>query len=142
MMSAPAASACIDLLEALRFDLDRHLRLRRLHPLHGLATPPARRTWLSLISTPSSSPARWLVPRAGADRVLLQRAQRRRRLARVEHRDPAAAGVDESARERGDSRESLQEIERGALGGQHRRRQPAQLGDDVAGLAAFAVRDA
>ena len=46
----------------------------------------------------------------------------------------AAAGrVDEPARERGDAGQPLQEIERRPLGGQHRRRGPAHLGDDVPG---------
>jgi hypothetical protein len=40
---------------------------------------------------------------AGADRVFLQRAQRRRRLARVEDGDAPAARLDESPRHRGDA---------------------------------------
>ena len=59
---------------------------------------------------------------AGAHRVLLQRAQRRRRLARVEDRDAAAGRVDEPARARRDAREPLQEVERRALADEQRAR--------------------
>src|SRR6185295_17140838 len=69
----------------------------------------------------------------------LERAQRRRRLARVEDGDRPAGGVHELARERGDAREPLQEIEGGALRGQHRRRLAVQARDDVPRLAAVAV---
>ena len=54
----------------------------------------------------------------------------------------AAGRVDEPPRERRDAGEPLQEIERRALGRQHRRRRAAHLRDDVAGLAPIAVVDA
>ena len=66
---------------------------------------------------------------AGAHRVLLERAQRRRRLARVEDGDAAAGGVDEPARQRRDAGQPLQEIERGPLGRQQRARRARDLGD-------------
>ena len=62
------------------------------------ATPPASRMWLSLIRIASYEPDAMVRAAAGADRVLLERAQRRRRLARVEDRDAAAGGVDEAPR--------------------------------------------
>ena len=142
MMSAPAAIAASTSVEALRLDLDRHFLPRRLHPLARLrATPPARRTWLSLIRMPSSSPTRWLRAAAGAHRILLQRAQRRRGLARVEDRDLPAGRVDEAPRQRRDAGQPLQEIERGSFGRQHRGRRAADLRDDGAGLARDRRRD-
>ena len=76
---------------------------------------------------------------AGADGVLLQHAQRRRRLAGVEDRDAAAGRVDEPARPRRDAGEPLQKIERGALADQQRARGADDLGDLVTGAAGVAV---
>ena len=52
---------------------------------------------------------------ARPDGVLFQHPQRRGRLPRVEDRDGSAARLDEPARARGDAREPLKKIERGAL---------------------------
>ena len=76
---------------------------------------------------------------ARRDRVLLERAQRRRRLARVEDRDAAGRGVDEQARACGDAREPLQEIERRAFADEQRPRARVDGGDRVARAARLAV---
>ena len=52
-------------------------------------TPPASRTWLSLIRMPVVQAAAMIDAAAGAHGVLLERAQQRRRLARVEDDDAA-----------------------------------------------------
>ena len=60
---------------------------------------------------------------AAANRVLLERAQPGRRLAGVEDRRAGARDrVDVAARERGDSGEAAEEIERRALAGEDRAR--------------------
>ena len=76
---------------------------------------------------------------AGADGVLLERAQRRRRLARVEDGDAAAGGVDEPARARGDAREPLQKVERGPFADEQRPRGADHLGDLLARAAGVAI---
>ena len=63
-MSAPASAASAASATALRLDFNRQARAlrrarRRRRPS---ATPPASRTWLSLIRTRSYSPKRWFVP--------------------------------------------------------------------------------
>ena len=59
---------------------------RRRAASTAFVTPPARRTWLSLISTQVVEAEAVVRAAAHAHGVLLQRAQRRRRLARVEDR--------------------------------------------------------
>ncbi len=76
---------------------------------------------------------------ARAHRVLLERAKRRRRLARVEHDDPAVGRVDVAPRQRGDPRQALQEIERRPLRRQHQSGRALDLGGHRTGLAAIAV---
>ena len=84
-------------------------------------------------------PAAMVRAGAGADGVFLERTERRRGLARVEDGDRAAGRVDETARQRGDAGEPLDEVQGGALRGQHRGGLAAQLRDDGARLAAIAV---
>src|SRR5205823_14320728 len=76
---------------------------------------------------------------AGPHGVFLQRPQERRRLARIEDRDSAAARVDERARPRRHSRQPLQEIERRAFADEQRTRGTDDLGDLFAGAARIAV---
>ena len=59
---------------------------------------------------------------ARPDGVLFQHPQRRGRLPRVEDRDGSAARLDEPARARGDAREPLKKIERGAFADEQRPR--------------------
>ena len=115
---ASASSTCARLCASISIGSPgRYFRVRSTAAL----TPPASLMWLSLISTASNSPARWLAAPPGAHRVFLDRAKRRRGFSRVEHGDPPARRVDESARARRDAREPLEKIERGALRGQQRR---------------------
>ncbi len=96
------------------------------------AMPPATATWLSLISTASSRPKRWLPPPPTARRISPPRAGpawscacRRSRRVRPRRRDDAAGGG-------GDAAEVAEEVERRALAGQQPARRPLQRRDDVA----------
>ena len=120
------------------------LRLRRAGPgcrararATAASTPPASRTWLSLIRIASKRPTRWFVPPPAATAyfssarsvgVVL-------RVSRTVMRPPAAS--TNCARPRGDARQPLEEVQRRALGrqqrargaGDHRRsRRPARSG--------------
>ena len=89
---------------------------------------PAR--WLSLTSTASERPARWLVPAAGAHGRLLEGAQARRGLAGVEDLRPRVALVgrrDEARGQGRDTREVAQEVERRPLGGEDRSQRARHL---------------
>ena len=79
------------------------------------STPPASRDVVVLDQHRVEQSDAMVGGAAGAHRVFLERAQRRRGLSRVEHGDPPARRVDESARARRDAREPLEKIERGAL---------------------------
>src|SRR5690606_28025052 len=77
---------------------------------------------------------------ADGDRVLLEVAQTRRRLAGVEDRRPAAGdGVDEAPGHRRDAGQALQEVQRDALAGEDRRGIAVDRRDDRAGLELGAV---
>src|SRR5207344_1802963 len=79
---------------------------------------------------------------AAGDGVLLERAQPRRRLARVEHaRTRAVHGVDVAARERGDSGEAAEEVQRDALAREDRALGAAHPGDDRGRLDDVPVAD-
>ena len=85
------------------------------------AIPPAAAMWFSLIRIASYSPARWLLAPPGRHRRLLQRAQPRGRLARVQHPRPRALHLARRARRhRGHARQVGEEVQRGALGAQQR----------------------
>ena len=129
----------LDVGEALRLDLDQHLLAGRLHPLDGFGDAAGEPDVVVLDQDAVVEAGAMVAAAAGAHRVLLERAQRRRRLARVEHGDPVRGGVDETPRQRGDARQALQEVERGPLRRQHQRRRAADLGGDVARLAPIAV---
>ena len=73
MMSAPAATRLVDLLEALRLDLDRHLLARRLHLAHRLRDAAAEPDVVVLDQDPVVQPGAMVRAAAGADRVLLER---------------------------------------------------------------------
>ncbi len=76
---------------------------------------------------------------AGADGILFEHAQRRRRLSRVEDRDASACRFDELPRSRRDPRQPLQEIEGGALRDKQRPRGTDDFGRFLAGSTARAV---
>ena len=71
--------------------------------------------------------------------VLLQDAHQRRRLARVEDGDVTGGRIDELSRERGDSREPLNEVERRALADEQRLGTASHLSDGCAWRAQRAV---
>ena len=122
MMSAPAAARRPP-AQALRLDLDRHRRgFAAASAPPRCTTPPASRTWLSLISMPSSRPKRWLTP-PPARTAYFSSARSSGVVLRVSRTVMRPAGrVDELPRQRGDAGQPLQEVERRALGGQQRRR--------------------
>jgi hypothetical protein len=76
---------------------------------------------------------------AGANRVLFEGPQNRRRLAGVEHDDAAAGRIDELTRQRRDAGEPLQKIQRGPFGCQQRGGHAPNLGDFRPTLAAAAI---
>ena len=92
-------------------------------------TPPASRAWFSFTSTASNRPSRWFSPPPALTASLLELAQPRRGLARVE--DPRAGalhGAHEASGERGDPRQVAEEVERHALPGQDRAGRARDLG--------------
>ena len=101
--------------------------------------PPASRTWLSLIRNASYRPKRWFVPPPTRTAYFSSARSAGRGLPRVEDRDPAAGCVDEASSERGDARQTLQEVERDPLGGEQRARGPSHLADDGPRLARRAL---
>ncbi len=76
---------------------------------------------------------------ARSDGVFFKHPERRRRLARIEHGDPAARGVDELTRPRRDARKPLEKIERGSLRDEQGTGGAGHDRDLVARRAAFAV---
>ena len=90
-------------------------------------TPPAIAAWFSLIRIASYRPARWFVPPPAATAAFSSVRRPGRRLARVE--DPCAGAVDRldaAGRHRRHAGQPLQEVQRGALGGQDRARRPLE----------------
>ena len=88
MMSAPAASAsstCSRLCASISIGISGRARLHRAGPLPS--TPPAEPDVVVLDQDAVVQAAAMVRAAAGADGVLLERAQRRRRLARVEDGD-------------------------------------------------------
>ena len=83
---------------------------------------PAAAMWFSLMRMASKRPIRWLRPPPGDDRGLLQPAQARRRLPGVE--DPRLGPgdrVDVAGASAWRRRRGAEEVQRRALGGEHRR---------------------
>ena len=124
----------------LDLDLDEMADMRRARAGSPRATPPATATWLSLISTASSRPKRWLAPppartayfsserRPG---VVLRVQTMRAFVCRDRRDEPRGRG--------GDAAEPAQEIERHALGRQHAARGPVDRSRRRAGRDARAV---
>ena len=101
---------------------------------------PAR--WLSLTSTASDRLDRWLTPPPACDRRLLEGAESRRGLARIEHLHRRIAGMrrgDVARRQGGDPREPAQEVERRALRREDRPQRPGDLHHRRAGRQHAAV---
>ena len=130
----------VDLAAVAHLDLERQVGPRRRGPPTAAPTPPASAAWFSLMRITSYRPARWLTPPPSATAALLERAQPRRGLARVEDpRGPAGRRAPPAPPrgQRGDARQPPEEVQRRALGGeqrprrardaQHRRRRLAPL---------------
>jgi hypothetical protein len=92
----------IDLIERLRFDLDRQPGRCARALATAAVTPPAEANVVVLDEDRVEEADAMVRRPAGADRVLFEHSQRRGRLARVEDRDAPAGRVDEPARARGD----------------------------------------
>ena len=86
MTSAPAAIAASTCCEALRFDLDRHLLAGGFHPLERHRDAAGEADVVVLDEDAVVQAAAMVAAAAGADGVLLERAQRRRGLAGIEDR--------------------------------------------------------
>src|SRR5689334_17811004 len=132
----------IHLVEPFRFDLHRHARPMRPCPGYGRTHAAGEANVVVLDQDRVEQADAMVGGAAAAHGVLLQRPQGRRRLARVENRDPTAAGVDETARSRRHAREPLQEVQRRPLADEECSRGADDLGNVVAGAARRAVTDA
>src|SRR5262249_40211297 len=75
----------------------------------------------------------------GPHSVLLELSQRGSRLPGVEHDDASACGVDEPRGERGNARQSLKKIQRGALADEQGASRSRDFGNGLAAAAAYAV---
>ncbi len=96
-MSAFAFDRLVDFLERLRFDLDRQVGTCLTHEGNG-ARHASGQTDVIVLDEHRIEETDAVIGRAASgDGVFLQRAQRRRRLSRVENRDAAGSGVDESS---------------------------------------------
>src|SRR5438132_13649947 len=76
---------------------------------------------------------------ASAHRRLLQGAEAGRRLARVADPGPSAGGLDVAVGQRGDAGQVAEEVEGGALAGEHRSRRTSYMADRPASVEARAV---
>src|SRR5258708_2137202 len=76
---------------------------------------------------------------AGSNGILFERAQRWRRLARVENGDAGAGRVNEAPGDGCYPGQALKKVERRTLGGEHRHGGAAHFGEDGTRLAAIAV---
>ena len=109
-----------DLVERVALDLDRQARAGGAQPLDGVADAGAQAQVVVLDEDPVVQ-SEAMVRRASAGHgALLERAQARRRLARVQDRRAGALhGLDVAPRERGDARHAREQVERSALARQH-----------------------
>jgi hypothetical protein len=125
----------VELVEPVDLDLDLDQVAERLARGTRIAapTPPAAATWLSLISTASSSPKRWLTP-PPARTAYFCRARRPGMVLRVQQMRALwpFTCFDQRRRRRGDAAEMAQEVQRHALGRQHAARRAGDRGDAVA----------
>ena len=133
------AKRLIHLVERLGFDLDGHLRIRGAHPVERGADA-AGEVNVVFFDEYGVVQAKAVIARpAGADGVFLERAQSRRRLARVEHGNAPAGGIDKLSGARRDARQPLKQIERGTFADEQRARRSNNLGDLLAASTPVAV---
>ena len=138
-MSAPAASASSTCPQRLRLDLDGQPGPTSTRRGHGRRDSASQPDVVVLDQNRVEETDAVIRGAAGANRVLLQHAQRRRRLARVEHDDAAGGRVDEPAClvAMPDSRWRKLSAVRSPMSSA--RAAPATCRAIVAGAAAFAV---
>ena len=98
-------------------------------------TPPASAMWFSLMRIASKRPARWLVPPPSTT-AAFSRPRRPGVVLRVSRTvaPPPASTADDLGRHRRDARQPLQEVQRGALGGEQRARRALDAHRDRARL--------
>ena len=132
--SAPAASAS-DTCSSVSHSTSTGSGVAARSRSTAVATEPAARRWLSLTSTPSSSPKRWFFPPPQATACFSSTRRPGRRLARVEDRGAGALDrVDVAAGQRRDPGEPREEVQRRALAGEDRALGPGHAGDGGAGV--------
>ena len=129
----------IDFAQALSFDFDGQVQIRGSHALHRTHDSTGETHVVVLDQNPVVEPEAVIGAPTRAHGVLLQDAHQRRRLAGVEHGDATGGGIDELPRERCDSREPLNEVERRALADEQRVGPASHLGDGCAWRAQRAV---
>ena len=110
-----------DLVERLALDLDRQIAWPRAGARRPRRREPAARRWLSLTRTPSSRPKRWFRPPPQRRRTSRARAGRGSSCACRGSRARSGDRVDVAPRQRRDSGEPAEEVERGSLAGEDRR---------------------
>ena len=130
------------LLLVLALHLDaQQMRGMRARPQDRRAHASRRRDMVILDQHAIIQPGAMVAPAAHAHRVLLQRAQPRRRLARIHDLRPCIPHRRDTARrQRGDAGEPPQEVERGPLGRQQRARLARDLRQRRASLHRVAIR--
>ena len=133
-MSAPACSASSTSLRLCASTSVGSPGVDAAHPRHRVHHTAGEADVVVLDQNAVVQAEAMVAAAAGAHGVLLQRAQQRCRLARVEDRDASRRGIDELPRQRGDAGQPLHEVERGAFRRQQRRGMPANLGDHGARL--------
>ena len=130
---APAASASSTSASVAGLDLEREPGRRRPRAAHGLPHPAGRRGVVLLDQDRVVEPGAVVDSTARAHRGLLQRAQAGRGLARVEDLGARALDLPNGPGGRGrNAGESLEEVQRRALGAQQRPRAALQAKDGAA----------
>ena len=129
-----------DLLDAVDLDLHLQAGVRGLRGAHRGADAAGDRDVIVLDQHAVVEPHPVVVRAAHASRIFLERAKAGDGLARVEQRRAGAGDrVDIAPGQGRDSRQMLERVERRALGGEHRPRQPLQLQDRAARADRVAV---
>ena len=117
--SAPSGEHLVELVERVDLDLARQVRrVARGRRSSAAPTDPAAATWLSLISTASPRPSRWLTPppQRTAYFSSSRRPGRVLRVSRMRAPVPSTASTQAGSRSR--RRRGGREVERGPLGGE------------------------
>ena len=145
LSSSTASNAVVERLGELVERVDLELDLDEVagmgaRPFRAAPTPPASATWLSLISIASSRPKRWLAPPPSRT-ASFSRMRRPGVVLRVQTilaLWPSIASASERVAVATPGQPGEQ-VERGALGRQHRPRPAGDAGDGLAALDTAAV---